>query len=86
MSETSFILNYKKTRVLPPATATDHNKSFPTKECALNFCVMLIKLGGEPVELVTLIHGEEDAIVDGQELERAVDSRRAKMELETVAV
>jgi hypothetical protein len=79
MSDILFILNYKKTKIAPPETATDYNKTFPTRTSALNFCVVLTKLGGEAVELVQKIHGEEDAVLDGPELEQAVDSQRTHL-------
>jgi hypothetical protein len=55
-----------------------------TRATALNFCVVLRNLGGRPIELMQLICGQSDAVLDGPDLEAAIDRQRAWLAREAV--
>jgi hypothetical protein len=55
-----------------------------TKSAALNFCVILRNLGGHPIELLQLVCGRPDAVLDGQDLEAAIDRQRLRLETEAI--
>jgi hypothetical protein len=55
-----------------------------TESAALNFCVILRNLGGHPREVLQLIHGQPDAVLDGHDLEAAIDRQRIRLETEAV--
>jgi len=50
MSDLSFVPNYKKTKVSPPAIGTDCGKTFLAKTSALNLCGVRTKLGRKAIE------------------------------------
>jgi len=80
VAKTSFVLNYTKTKTNPPATAIEYEKSFPTWEAALGFCVQLTELGGEAIYIIKLIGGEEDALFEGETLARSIKRHRTRRE------
>lgn len=57
-------------------------KHCATKSAALNFCVILRNLGGHPTELLQFVRGQPDAVLDGQDLEAAIDRQRIRLETE----
>jgi len=59
-------------------------KPCATKSAALNFCVILRNLGGRPSELLQLVCGRPDAVLDGPDLEAAIDRQRARLETEAI--
>jgi hypothetical protein len=78
----SFVVRYA-----PPGlvrSSVECEKHCPTKDTALNFCVVLRNLGGDPTELLQLIHGQPDAVLDGCDLEEAIERQRTRLETEAV--
>ncbi len=80
----SFVVRY-----VAPGCARSPNrvaceKHYLTKSAALNFCVVLRNLGGSPNELLQLIHGETDAVLDGPGLEEAIDLQRNRLETQAI--
>jgi len=55
-----------------------------SKSSALNFCIVLRNLGGDPMEVLQLIHGQSDAVLDGRDLEEAIDRQRVRLEADAV--
>lgn len=76
----SFVVRY----AAPQGRMDECEKHCLTKSAALNFCVILRNLGGNPSELVQLIHGQCDAVLDGRDLEEAIDRQRIRLETEVV--
>jgi len=76
----SFLVRY----VAPGAQHKPCEKPCRTRSAALNFCVILRNLGGEPMELLQLVCGRPDAVLDGQGLEIAIDRQRTRLETEAV--
>jgi hypothetical protein len=72
----SFVLNYTKTKAAPPASAIEYEKSFPTLDAALTFCVQLTELGGEALYVIKVIHGVEDAVLEGKALVHSIERQR----------
>lgn len=77
----SFVVKY-----VPPgsASAVTCEKSCANEITALNFCVVLRNLGGVPAEMLQFIHGQLDAVLDGRDLEDAIDRQCARLETEAV--
>jgi hypothetical protein len=78
----SFVVRYAPPG--PVRSVVECEKHCPTKDTALNFCVILRNLGGDPTELLQLIHGQSDAVLDGCDLEEAIDRQRTRLETEAV--
>ena len=76
----SFVVTYTKTRVNPPATAIEYERSFPTMWAALNFCVRLTALGGDALLIAQYVGDREDAALEGQSLADAIDRQRDRIE------
>src|ERR1700754_4220345 len=76
----SFIVRY----AAPGAHQAACEKRCHTRATALNFCVILRNLGGQPIEFLQLICGRPDAVLDGQDLEAAIDLQRTRLETEAV--
>jgi len=76
----SFVLNYTKTKAAPPASAIEYEKSFPTLDAALTFCVQLTELGGEALYIIKVVRGIEDAVVEGEALARSIRRQWARRE------
>ena len=76
----SFVVRY----AAPGARQAACDKRCHTKSTALNFCVILRNLGGRPIELLQLICGRPDAVLDGQDLEAAIDRQRTRLETEAI--
>jgi len=76
----SFVLNYTKTKAAPPASAIEYEKSFPTLDAALTFCVQLTELGGEALYIIKVVRGIEDAVVEGEALARSIRRQRTRQE------
>ena len=71
----SFVVRYGA----PGAQHETCEKPCHTKSAALNFCVILRNLGGRPMELRQVICGRPDAVLDGQDLEAAIDRQRTRL-------
>ena len=80
MSKTSFCVNYTKTKVSPPSSAIEYEKSFLTMDDALDFCGKLTELGGDAIYILQLIRGIEDGVLEGDALARAIERRRHRPE------
>ena len=80
MANISFVLNYTKTKAAPPASAIEYEKSFPTLDAALTFCVQLTELGGEALYIIKVVRGIEDAVVEGEALARSIRRQRTRRE------
>jgi hypothetical protein len=80
LAKISFVLTYTKTTAAPPASAIEFEKSFPTLDAALKFCVQLTELGGEALYIIKLIGDEEDAVFEGATLVRSIKRQRARQE------
>ncbi len=80
VAKISFVLNYTKTTVAPPASAIEYEKSFPTLEAAVKFCVQLTELGGVALSIVKMIGGEEDTVFEAETLARSIRRQRARQE------
>jgi hypothetical protein len=80
----SFVVRYAAPGRCPSVHADECEKHCPTKSAALNFCVILRNLGGSPIEVLQLIHGKSDAVLDGRDLEEAIDRQRIRLEAEAV--
>ncbi len=80
----SFVVRYAAPGPSSSAQADECEKHCPTKSAALNFCVILRNLGGSPIEVLQLIHGKSDAVLDGGDLEEAIDRQRIRLEAEAV--
>ena len=80
----SFVVRYAAPGRSPSAHADECEKHCPTKSAALNFCVILRNLGGSPIEVLQLICGKSDAVLDGRDLEEAIDRQRIRLEAEAV--
>ena len=80
MANISFVLNYTKTKAAPPASAIEYEKSFPTLDAALTFCVQLTELGGEALYIIKVVRGIEDAVVEGEALARSIRRQWARRE------
>ncbi|MDB5397602.1 MAG: hypothetical protein JWM91_5108 [Rhodospirillales bacterium] len=79
MSDMSFVIRYL--RSVPPHTCTIRCEKYcETQAAALTFCVVLRNRGGEAIELVQLIQGREDAVLDGRDLDAAIDRQRMRIE------
>jgi hypothetical protein len=76
----SFVLNYTKTKAVPPASAIEYEKSFPTLDATLAFCVQLTELGGEALYIIKVIRGIEDAVFEGKALVTAIERQRIRRE------
>lgn len=79
MSSISFVVTYTKTRVKPPASALEYDRSFPTMWSALNFCVRLTELGGDALLIAQYIGDREDAALEGEALIDAIDRQRVRI-------
>jgi hypothetical protein len=77
MTQTSFTVHYTKARAVPPASAIAYEKSFPTMDMALDFCVRLSGFSGHAIDVVQLIRGVEDAVLEGDCLNRAIARRKS---------
>jgi hypothetical protein len=80
VANTSFVLNYTKTKAVPPASAIEFEKSFPTLDAALRFCVQLTELGGEALYIIKVIRGVEDEVFEGKALIRSIERQRIRQE------
>ncbi len=80
MPNTSFVLNYTKTKAVSPASAIEYEKSFPTLYAALKCGVQLIELGGVALYIIKLIGGEEDTVFEGETLVRSIKRQRIRQE------
>jgi hypothetical protein len=80
----SFVVRYVAPGRSPPAHGDECEKHCSTKSAALNFCVILRNLGGSPIEVLQLICGKSDAVLDGCDLEEAIDRQRIRLEAEAV--
>ena len=80
MAVISFVLNYTKTKAAPPASAIEYEKSFPTLDAALRFCVQLTELGGEALYIIKLVGGEEDTVFEGETLARSIKRQRTRQQ------
>jgi hypothetical protein len=80
----SFVVRYAAPGQSPSAHADECEKHYATKSAALNFCVILRNLGGSPIEVLQLICGKSDAVLDGCDLEEAIDRQRTRLETEAV--
>jgi hypothetical protein len=78
VADLSFLINYTKTRVNPPARAIEYEKCFLTMDAALNFSVQLTDLGGEVLNIMQFVCGTEDGILEGEQLAEAVIGHRAR--------
>ncbi len=76
MTEMSFTVHYTKAKAVPPATAIEYEKSFPSMETALDFCVRLSGFSGRALDVVQLIRGVEDAVLEGDCLDREIERRK----------
>jgi hypothetical protein len=76
----SFVLSYTKTKATPPASAIEYEKSFPTLDAALKFCVQLTELGGDALTIIKVIRGVEDEVFAGKALARSIERRRIRQE------
>ena len=76
----TFVVRY----AAPGARQAACEKLCRTRSAALNFCVILRNLGGQPEELLQLICGQPDAVLDGQDLDAAIDRQRTRLETEVV--
>jgi hypothetical protein len=76
----SFVLNYTKTKAAPPASAIEYEKSFPTLDAALKFCVQLTELGGEALYIIKLIRGVEDEVFEGKALVSSIERQRRQQQ------
>jgi hypothetical protein len=76
----SFVLNYTKTKATPPARAIEYEKSFPTLDAALKFCVQLIELGGQALYIIKVVRGVEDEVFEGKALVRSIERQRIRQE------
>jgi hypothetical protein len=80
----SFAVRYVALGDARAARTVECEKHFRTKSTALNFCVILRNLGGDPTEVLQLIRGQSDAVLDGRDLEEAIDLQRTRLETEAV--
>ena len=78
MTEMSFTVHYTKAKALPPATAIEYDKSFQTMDAALDFCVRLSGFSGSAIDVVQMIGGVEDAVLEGDCLDRAIQRRKGR--------
>jgi hypothetical protein len=76
----SFVLNYTKTKAAPPASAIEYEKSFPTLDAALTFCIRLTELGGEALYILRLNRGVEDEVLEGKALVQSIERRRMRQQ------
>jgi hypothetical protein len=79
VSDMSFVIKYRRLKTIP-ACDGQCEKYCPSQAAALTFCVVLRNLGGEAIELVQLIQGREDAVLDGRALDEAIDRQRTRIE------
>ena len=80
----SFLVRYTAREFVQLGHTVECERHCLTKSAALNFCVILRNLGGNPTELLQLIHGQPDAVLDGPDLEEAIDRQRTRLETEAV--
>ena len=74
MADISYSVHYTDTR--PEALCEKH---FLTMGAALNFCVQVSALGGAPRDILQLIHGTEDGVLEGQALAVSIDRQRDRL-------
>jgi hypothetical protein len=79
----SFVLNYTKAKAAPPARAIEYEKSFPTLDAALRFCVQLSELGGEALYIIKMLGGVEDEVFEGEALVRSIKRQRTRQQAVT---
>jgi hypothetical protein len=79
MSDLSFVPNYKKTKVSPPAIGTDCGKTFLAKTSALNLCGVRTKLGRKAIEPAQLFRGEEVVLLARREPDQAIVGQRTHL-------
>jgi hypothetical protein len=80
MANILFVLSYTKTKAAPPASSIEYEKTFPTLDSALRFCVQLAELGGEALYIIKLLRGVEDTVFEGGTLARAIERQQARHE------
>ena len=76
----AFVVTYTKTRVKPPASAIEYDRSFPTMWAALNYCVRLTALGGDALSIVQYVGDREDAVLEGEALADSIYRQRHRIE------
>jgi hypothetical protein len=76
MTKISFVLNYTKTKAVPPYGCPEFEKPFATMDSALTFCAQLVKLGGKALYIIKSVHGAEDSVLEGEELTRLIETHR----------
>ena len=80
MSDMSFVVRYTGAKTVQAGKPIHHEKHYPTQDEALTFCVVLLNMGGEVVEMVQCIGGCEDAVLDGPALNGAIARQRVHIE------
>lgn len=80
----SFVVRYAAPGGLCSPRSATCEKYCVSKGSALNFCVILRNLGGDPMELLQLIHGRPDAVLDGRDLEEAIDRQCTRLAADAV--
>lgn len=76
MSSRAFVLTYTKTKTQPPAQAIEYEKTFSTMWSALDFCIRLADLEGEPLAIVRYLDSREDGVLEGPALAEAIHRQR----------
>ena len=79
MTNVSLVVTYTKVKVAPPAGAIEYEKSFPSMNAALDFCVKLTDLGGEALYIIQYVRGLEERVYEGDWLAKALARQRERM-------
>jgi hypothetical protein len=76
MSMTDIFYSVHYTDTSPETLCEKH---FLTMGAALNFCVQVSALGGAPLDILQLIHGAEDGVLECQALAVSIDRQRDRL-------
>jgi hypothetical protein len=76
----AFVVKYVRAHTALSQDGAFEEKRFTRREGALTFCVIQRNFGSLIVEIAEYIEDNSDAVLDGAELDRAIDRHRAVME------
>ncbi len=77
---TVFVVKYVRAHTSLNQDGSFEEKRFTRRDGALTFCVIQRNFGSRIVEIAEYIEDRSDAVLDGSELDRAIDRHRVAME------
>jgi hypothetical protein len=76
----AFVVTYVRAHTALAQDGSVEEKRFSRRDGALTFCVIQRNFGSRIVEIAEYIEDRSDAVLDGPELEKAIDRHRSVME------